>query len=190
MWGDAMLVAPVLDKGVTNRNVYLPKGNWYDLWNNEYLSGDSTINVALTLDKIPVYIKAGSLIPTTNQVQSTCFYSTEHLKLTYYVGDADSQAQLYFDDGQTHNAYERGLYELLTVDTKVTEQSIDFETQTEGGDYNGKPAQRMFTMEVVGLAAVPQAVMSGDKSLAFAWNDESKLLSFETDLQSKLKILK
>ena len=190
MWGDAILVAPVLDKGVTNRNVYLPKGDWYDLWNNEYLSGDSTINVALTLDKIPVYIKAGSIIPTTDGVRSTCFYSTESLKLTYYVGDESTQTQLYFDDGKTHNAYERGLYELLTVDAKVGAQSIDFEMQVEGGDYNSKPTQRTFAMDVVGLQAVPQAVKSGEATLAFAWNEESKTLSFETDLKSTVTILK
>lgn len=190
MWGDALLVAPVLDKGITNRNVYLPKGNWYDWWNNEYLAGDSTINVALTMDKIPLYVKAGSLVATTDHIQSTSFYTTERIKLTYYAGDENSQTQLYFDDGKTRDAYDRGAYELLNINTEVEADYIQLSAQTEGGQYEGKPAQRTFEVQVIGLNNVPKAVTNGGANVAFSWDGERNILSFETDLKAIIKIAK
>lgn len=190
MWGDDIMVAPVLDKGVKNRNVYLPKGNWYDLWNHQFLTGDSTINVALTLDKIPVYIKAGSMIPTAPKVQSTSYYTTENIKLTYYVGEEDSQTQLYFDDGKTNHAYDRGLYELVTIAAQVNAQAITLDAKSEGEGYGNAPAQRIFALRVVGLTQTPSEVNIGGQAIAFSWDAEQKLLSFGTDMKQTVKIVK
>lgn len=190
MWGDAMLVAPVLDKGVRNRNVYLPEGNWYDFWNHEFLQGNSTINVGLTLDSIPVYVKAGSILPTTPEVQSTAFYTGETLQMTYYVGAENSQTQLYFDDGKTNHAYDKGMYELLTVAATVSEQSLKLSAQTEGKGYEGAPKKRWYVFEVVGLVQAPQEVSVAGKAIAYDWNTEKKTLSFETDLNNDVTITK
>lgn len=190
MWGENILVAPVLDKGIRNRNVYLPEGNWYDFWNHQFLVGDCTINVALTMEQIPVYVKAGSIVVTTPEVQSTSFYTGEKLKLTYYVGNENSQTEVYFDDGKTNNAYDRGMYELATVSAAVNNAGYELSTQSEGNGYEGKPAQRQYTVEVVGLVQVPQEVSTNGQTIAFAWNAETKVLSFDTDLKQSVKILK
>ncbi len=188
MWGDNILVAPVLDKGIRNRNVYLPKGNWYDFWNHQFLQGDSTINVGLTLDSIPVYVKAGSIIPTTPEVQSTSFYTGETLQMTYYVGNESSQTQLYFDDGKTNNAYERGLYELVTIAATVNKEEIVLSTQVEGKGYEGAPKKRLYIFELIGLAQAPKEMSVAGKVLSHEWNQEKNIVSFETDLNDDVII--
>ncbi|EAY25347.1 glycosyl hydrolase, family 31 [Microscilla marina ATCC 23134] len=188
MWGDSILVAPVLDKGIRNRNVYLPKGNWYDFWNHQFLQGDSTINVGLTMDSIPVYVKSGSIIPTTPEVQSTSFYTGETLQMTYYVGSENSQTQLYFDDGKTNNAYERGMYELVTIAATVNKGEIILSTQVAGKGYGGAPKKRLYVFELIGLAQAPKEVSIAGKALSHEWNQEKNTVSFETDLNDDVII--
>jgi alpha-D-xyloside xylohydrolase len=64
MFGPAFLVAPVTDQGATSREVYLPAGtDWYNFWTNERVKGGQTITVAAPIDTIPLFVRAGSIIP-------------------------------------------------------------------------------------------------------------------------------
>ena len=64
MYGPALLVAPVTEQGATNRPVYLPAGcDWYNFWTNEKLRGGETVTVAAPIDTIPVFVRAGSIVP-------------------------------------------------------------------------------------------------------------------------------
>lgn len=63
MFGRDLLVAPIITEGAESREIYLPKGIWYDLWSAERYSGEQTISYDCSLDKIPVFVKAGSAIP-------------------------------------------------------------------------------------------------------------------------------
>jgi alpha-D-xyloside xylohydrolase len=110
MFGPALLVAPVTDQGMTSRKVYLPAGtDWYNFWTNERVHGGQTITVAAPIDIIPLFVRAGSILPlgvpieSTNQKQAIA-------KLRVYPG-ADGNAVLYQDDGTTYD-YEKGKFEL------------------------------------------------------------------------------
>ena len=90
MWGEEIMVAPVLEKGAGTRNVYLPPGNWYRWKNNVPLTGNTWLKEELTLNKIPVYVKAGSLVPllpSGNTIMSTAQYSTKEITWHYYASD-------------------------------------------------------------------------------------------------------
>jgi alpha-D-xyloside xylohydrolase len=106
MFGPAFLVAPVTDQGVTSRKVYLPAGSdWYDYWTNTRYHGGQTVEAAAPIDTLPLFVRAGSIIPVGAPVQSTA----EHQKLEavkVYAG-ADGAFSLYDDDGKTY-AYEHG----------------------------------------------------------------------------------
>ena len=110
MFGPALLIAPVTDQGVTRRNVYLPAGtDWFNYWTNERVHGGQTISVDAPIDTLPIFVRAGSILPLGEPVEST----NEEQKiatLRVYPG-ADADFDLYRDDGNTY-AYEQGKFDL------------------------------------------------------------------------------
>jgi alpha-D-xyloside xylohydrolase len=106
MFGPAFLVAPVYKQGQTSRKVYLPAGtDWYNYWTNQRYHGGQTIMVAAPIDTLPLFVRAGSIIPTGTPVESTDDMQ-QIAKVRVYAG-ADSDFTLYQDDGNTY-AYEKG----------------------------------------------------------------------------------
>jgi alpha-D-xyloside xylohydrolase len=106
MFGPAFLVAPVTEQGATSRKVYLPAGtDWYNYWTKERLKGGQTITVAAPIDTIPLFVRAGSILPLGSEVEST-HQQQLIAKVRVYPG-ADSGFTLFSDDGMTY-AYEKG----------------------------------------------------------------------------------
>jgi alpha-D-xyloside xylohydrolase len=106
MFGPALLVAPVTTQGQTTKTVYLPRGNtWYNYWTGERFEGDQSIEVSAPIDTIPLFVRAGSIIPLGSAVESTHDKQTiAHVKV--FPG-SDGDFALYSDDGLTY-AYEKG----------------------------------------------------------------------------------
>ena len=110
MFGPALLVAPVTEQGSTSRSVYLPAGtDWYNFWTNERVRGGQTITVAAPIDTIPLFVRAGSILPLGEPIESTN-EKQAIAKLRVYPG-ADGNALLYQDDGTTYE-YEQGKSEI------------------------------------------------------------------------------
>jgi alpha-D-xyloside xylohydrolase len=111
MFGPAFLVAPVTEQGATSRKVYLPAGSdWYNYWTEERLKGGQTVEVPAPIDTIPLFVRAGSIIPLGSEILSTEQPQTIAHVLVYPGADRDFT--LYNDDGRTY-AYENG-------DSKIT----------------------------------------------------------------------
>ena len=106
MFGPAFLVAPVTEQGATSREVYLPAGSdWYNYWTNERVKGGQTITVQAPIDTLPLFVRAGSIIPLGVPVEST--HEVQAIaKVRVYPG-ADASFTLFSDDGMTY-AYEKG----------------------------------------------------------------------------------
>lgn len=106
MFGPAFLVAPVTEQGATSRTVYLPAGaDWYNYWTNERLHGGQAIQVKAPIDTLPLFVRAGSIVPLGEAIESTN-QKQPIAKLRVYPG-ADAEFTLYDDDGKTY-AYEKG----------------------------------------------------------------------------------
>ena len=106
MYGPAFLVAPVTEQGVTSRQVYLPAGtDWYNYWTNEKLRGGQTISVSAPIDVLPLFVKAGSIVPTGEPIESTA--QEQGIKSVKVYTGATADFTLYDDDGRTY-AYESG----------------------------------------------------------------------------------
>lgn len=106
MFGPALLVAPVTDQGATTRSVYLPAGSdWYNFWTNERLHGGQHITVVAPIDTLPLFVRAGSILPLGSKVESTEDQQTI-AKIRVYSG-ANGSFELYDDDGHTYD-YEHG----------------------------------------------------------------------------------
>jgi alpha-D-xyloside xylohydrolase len=105
MYGPAFLVAPVTEQGATHRTVYLPAGcDWYNYWTNARLHGGQTIVADAPIDTLPLFVKAGSIVPLGSQVQSAQEPQTI-ASVRVYPG-ADGKFTLFQDDGNTYE-YEK-----------------------------------------------------------------------------------
>ncbi len=110
MFGPALLVAPVTEQGATSRSVYLPAGSdWFNFWTNERLQGGQRVQVAAPIDTIPLFVRAGSILPLGEPIESTD-QKQAIASVRIYPG-ADGDFTLYGDDGKTY-AYENGMSEV------------------------------------------------------------------------------
>jgi alpha-D-xyloside xylohydrolase len=106
MFGPAFLVAPVTEQGATTREVYLPAGaDWFNFWTSERVHGGQTITVSAPIDTIPLFVRAGSIVPLGSMVEST--HQPQSITRVRVYPGADAAFTLFNDDGMTY-AYETG----------------------------------------------------------------------------------
>ncbi|HTF28754.1 MAG TPA: TIM-barrel domain-containing protein, partial [Flavitalea sp.] len=113
LWGRDLLIAPVFEKGATSRNVYLPEGDWYDWWTSEKIKGRQTITKEVNLSVMPIYVRAGAIIPVDPIRQYTSQKVDEPTTLKIYSG-ADGNFTLYDDDG-TSQDYLKGKSSIINI---------------------------------------------------------------------------
>jgi alpha-D-xyloside xylohydrolase len=112
LFGPALLVNPVTHAGATEREVYLPSGaGWYDFWTGNYIAGGQRIEAPAPLESLPIYARAGSIVPMGPELQYTDEKPADPLTVWVYTG-ADAEFELYEDDGVSYG-YERGAFSTL-----------------------------------------------------------------------------
>jgi alpha-D-xyloside xylohydrolase len=146
MFGKAFLVAPVTSPNVTNWDVYLPKQNaWFDFWTGKRFEGGQTISVPAPLDKIPVFVKEGSIVPMGKVIQHTNSKQDE-LEIRIYTGK-DAAFTLYNDEGDNYN-YEKGKHIEIPMLWSEKKQTLTLEKQL--GSYKNQTAE--YTMNIVWIS--------------------------------------
>lgn len=158
MWGDSILVAPVLHKGTMERRVYLPKGEWYKFNSNIKIRGGQWITELVDINNIPLFVKAGAFVPTTPGLKNTEAYSTETLNVTYYPGKQSSSFTLFDDDGKTNESWKRGAFELLYFEAVAEENKYRIRITSNGGSFENKPAVRKISLCIPALNRKPAAI--------------------------------
>jgi len=114
MFGPSLLVNPVYTRGATHRHVYLPRGaGWYDFWTGEHLEGGQHLEAPAPYDSLPVYVRAGSIVPMGPELQYTDERPADPLTLWVYTG-ADAALELYEDDGVSYD-YEKGTFATIPL---------------------------------------------------------------------------
>ena len=130
MFGPAFLVAPVTEQGAPSRMVYLPAGtNWYNYWTNEHVHGGQTIHVDAPIDTLPLFVRAGSILPLGDAIENTTQVQ-KIAKLRVYPG-ADADFTLYEDDGKTY-AYEKGDSHITRLHWSDADQKLSHEGAAAG----------------------------------------------------------
>lgn len=125
MFGPALLVAPITEQGAESRKIYLPAGtDWFNFWTNERVKGGQTIEVKAPIDTIPVFVKAGSILPLGSEVESTND-KQEIAKIRIYPG-ADADFILYQDDGKTYD-YEKNVNQITKLHWDDTARKLTHE---------------------------------------------------------------
>lgn len=165
-WGDAFLVQPVTEPGLSQMTVTLPKGVWFDFWQDQRVEGNKTFDYPLDLETLPVWVKAGAFVPMTEDIANTDAYDPSQLILHYYADSSVTEAKgsLYNDDGETFNAYQKQQYEQLQFRASHTDQ-LKINLTREGFSYRSAPTQRQPKLVVHNWQTPPKKVTCGGDKL-------------------------
>ena len=158
MVGPFMMVAPILEEGASSRQVYFPRCVWYDFWTDAVVNGPQNLHVDAPLDKIPIYLREGSIIPAGRIIQNTSEDQGD-LILWIYPG-ATSTITLYEDDGIS----DTGPSAETMIIQESSGNSIIITIQKRTG--NWKPTKRSVVIELRGLTKQPKSINIDDKRIA------------------------
>jgi len=145
MFGPALLVNPVTATGATSRSVYLPAGTWYDFWSGATAAGGAIMTASAPLSQIPLYVRAGSIIPMGPMIQYAT-QSADPLEIRVYKGQ-NGTFTLYEDSGDTYD-YEKGQHAQVTFSWDDAAQQLTIGERS--GSYTGMLASRTFNVVWVG----------------------------------------
>jgi alpha-D-xyloside xylohydrolase len=150
LFGKSILVAPVTEPGVNEWDVYLPKStDWYDFWTGKRYNGGQTIKTEAPPDKIPLFVKAGTIIPMGKFIQYVGEKPADTLEIRIYRG-ADGQFDLYEDEGDNYN-YEKEKYTIIPFIWDEKNQSLSIRKRQ--GSYPGYLTKRTFNVVLVSESA-------------------------------------
>jgi alpha-D-xyloside xylohydrolase len=169
MFGPALMVNPVTKRGVTSRSIYLPQGTtWTDFWTGKSYPGGQTIDAAAPIGTLPIFIKAGSIIPYGPEIEYAT-QSSDPIELRIYQG-ADGAFTLYEDEGDNYN-YEKGKYATIEISWSQSQQTLTIGPRQ--GKFSGMQNNHIFRIILVdtgrgngiSLTSVPDKVVdySGKK---------------------------
>lgn len=146
MFGPAFLVNPVTERGKVSRGVYLPKSTkWFDFWTGETLQGGQTIAAPAPVNIIPLYIKAGSIVPMGPFLQYATEKPANPIELRIYPG-ANGTFNLYEDENDTYN-YEKGAFS--TISFKWDDAKHQMTIGKRKGEFPGMTKKRTFQIVIV-----------------------------------------
>ena len=151
LWGRDLLVAPVVTKGVKTRKVYLPEGKWYDWKTGQAASGPGWIEVPTPLGALPLFVRAGAIIPLAPVMMHTGAKPWDPITWRIYPGESELSFALYEDDGQSF-AYEKGQWRRTTLLVRPGAGSLLVELSPPQGLYS--PPARSFRLELYDLPEV------------------------------------
>lgn len=144
MFGPALMVCPVYTYQARARDVYFPSGsNWYDFETNKFIEGGQKLSVDAPYDRIPLFVKAGSIIPMGKDIQSTEESQSNDILLKVFTGN-DGEFTLYEDEGTNYN-YEKGNFQTIKINYNEKTKTLNLENAE--GQYKGVPTERQFRVE-------------------------------------------
>jgi alpha-glucosidase len=159
LFGRDILVEPVLTEKVDPIDVALPPGDWYDFWTAQKHANGEKIAVHPVLDEMPIYVRAGAIIPMQPLVQSTSEKPNGPLQLQVYPGE-DCHGSLYLDDGHTF-AYQRGEFLRVSYSCQVSAGSVSVSSRTEKAAF--QPWWNAAEVVIFGAATEPKQVRVGNQ---------------------------
>lgn len=143
MFGPSLMVCPVYEYKARSREVYLPAGDWYDFNTGRHLEGGRTIEADAPYERMPLFVRAGAIIPTGGEIASTA--TPQHdLTIEVWAG-ADGTFTLYEDEGTNYN-YEKGAWS--TVPLVWNDATATLTVGERTGSYEGMPSERRLTVVV------------------------------------------
>lgn len=145
MFGPAILVNPVTEAGATTRRLYLPDAGWYDFWTGHKVEGKRTIDAAAPLNRLPLFVRAGSILPLGPDVEYASQKAADPMELRIY-GGADGDFTIYEDESDTYH-YEKGVY--ATIPLHWDDRNSTLTIGARHGTFPGMLERRKFNVVIV-----------------------------------------
>lgn len=185
-WGSDVMIAPVLEQGAVARSVVIPDGQWID-YNNplKIYNGGDTISYDAPLGVLPMFVKAGALIPQADYAMgNTGDYRVDNYTIKYFpVEGVGSEYTLFEDDCKSATSLEKDEYSLITFSGLETSESYEIKVSNEG-TYTGAPTQKQLTFVIYNVDSKPRQVVVDGKKLrgkAVKYNAEASTLTITFD---------
>ncbi len=169
LYGPAFLVNPVTEPGATTRHLYLPNTTWYDFYTGASLEGGHTLDAPAPLDRMPLYVRAGSIVPMGPGIEYTSQKVADAdniVELRIYPG-ADGHFTLYEDEGDSYR-YEQGAY--ATIPLTWDDKSQTLTIGERKGTFTGMMKTRTFHVVIVSAnhGTGGEATTAADRAVAYA----------------------
>ncbi|MBU2927763.1 TIM-barrel domain-containing protein [Winogradskyella psychrotolerans] len=210
LWGNDILVSPVLEAGKKEQEVYFPKDNvWFDFYTDKKIEGGQTKTVQLKENSIPTYVRAGAFIPMAKSMQTTSDYKNNDMDLHYYHDSTvqGGERDIYLDDGKTSNVFQKNAFEILEFESEFNRNNLelkldykeeyDFQINKENG--SGiilKSGNKSVEVVVHNILKEPKNIKVDGKKVEVNWNSETKTLNIpiawkaSTEKEIKIKLKK
>jgi alpha-D-xyloside xylohydrolase len=176
MFGPAILVNPVSEYKSRTRAVYLPRGSgWYELKTGKFLAGGQTIQADAPYSEIPLYIKAGSIIPCGPEIQYTTEKPADPIRLFVYTG-SDGSFTLYEDENTNYN-YEQGTF--ATIPLSYNEDAKELVIGKRQGSFPGMLMKRTFEFIFISMHKPSGMDFQSAPDLVITYDGNKKLIKIK-----------
>jgi alpha-glucosidase len=176
-FGDKILVCPVLEEGAISRKVYLPIGTWFNYWTYETLQGGEEHLIDAPLDSMPIFVKAGSVIPEYPVMQHTKEFEVEEMTFQIYYSNYEVNSFYFEDHGDTF-AYEQDIYMEKKFVVNGDKKCMTIKQSIEG---LFTPRYETYELKIIGLPFKPSKVLiDGNVYAGKLEFDELKRISLKT----------
>jgi alpha-glucosidase len=169
LFGRDFFVAPITTEMIDAEEISLPPGDWYDFWTSEKHASKEKLLLHPKLNEMPLYVRAGAIVPMQAVVQHTGEIPSGPLQLHVYPGD-DCRGTLYQDDGHTF-AYQRGEILRINYSCEVSPDSVTLTSRVEKNAF--QPWWRSAELTIYGAVAAPKEVRIGDQ-IVQQWRFDSQ----------------
>lgn len=169
LFGDKILVSPVLRKKEKEVKTYFPEGGWYDFRNNKYYKGGETAKIDAPLNEIPFFIKAGTVLPLREVMQYSWQRDPEVMELNIYYSDSEAETLLY-EDAEEGFDYENGEYRLsrFRMESNPENQELTIQRTQKG---NWKPGYSTVRINLIGLPFQCTSLLVDDQEVEITSTD-------------------
>jgi alpha-glucosidase len=177
MIGESLMAAPVYQPDQEKRMLYLPEGKWIDFWTNEIYQGGEHIIVDAPLDTLPLFVRAGRIIPLNQKLNYVDEKEIETLELNVFLTEDNNLGSysLYDDDGISYN-YQNGVYNLTEFNYQYTDNQIIFNIERKEENYQQE--FKDYKLVFNNLNKDPQTIyVDGNELSEFSYSDNT--LEFE-----------
>ncbi|HAN39348.1 MAG TPA: hypothetical protein DCQ29_10645, partial [Chitinophagaceae bacterium] len=172
--------APILQKGATERTVYLPQGTpWYVLGGAVVIAGGTMVTASAPIDSMPVFVRAGSFVPSLNMnrnITTTKDALLNTFEMHYYASAQSSSGFVYDDDGETKDAALTQQFEKINFAAQPTRTTCTINVFSEGRGYAAKPQRRLIHFYIHGSKY--KKVLVQGKSVSMRFSNGVGMVSF------------